>query len=68
MVREDRWLDAQVGVLGSVLIEPELAPRVIAETQGSDYSGDYAAVYHAIASLLSSSLRRWKSRWAICRR
>lgn len=55
MVSPDRWLDAQVGVLGSVLMEPELTPRVIAETQASDYSGDYAAVYQAIASLMTAN-------------
>jgi len=55
MVSAERWLDAQVGVIGSVLMEPELAPRVVAETQGSDYSGDYATVYQAIASLLTAN-------------
>lgn len=54
MVREDRWLDAQVGVLGSVLIEPELAPRVIAETDAGDYTGDCLAIYNALRSMFAA--------------
>ena len=46
------WLDAQVGVLGSVLISPELAPRMLAETRPEDYTGDCRGVYDAIAALV----------------
>lgn len=42
------WLDAQVGVLGSVLIEPKLAAKVLAETADDDYTGAFRAVYQAI--------------------
>jgi len=42
------WLDAQVGVLGSVLIEPKLAAKVLSETADDDYTGAFQAVYQAI--------------------
>ena len=51
---KDRWLDAQVGVLGSVLIKPELAPRLIVDTSAGDFSGDCRAVYGAICALVAS--------------
>lgn len=47
------WIDAQTGVLGSVLIEPGLAPRLLAETSASDYSGQHLAVYQAVAALIA---------------
>lgn len=50
-----RWFDAQVGVLGSVLIEPSLAPKVVASTNETDYRGEYRAVYSAIAALLQEA-------------
>lgn len=46
------WLDAQVGVIGSVLISPELAPRVIAETAAEDYSGDCRGIFNAMVGLM----------------
>ena len=46
------WLDAQVGVLGSVLISPELAPRMLAETRPEDFNGECRGVYDAIAALV----------------
>ena len=49
------WLDAQVGVLGSVLISPELAPRMAAETRAEDFSGDMRGVYDAITALLAAA-------------
>lgn len=51
---KDRWLDAQVGVIGSVLIEPELAPRVIAETDTGDYTGDFLAIYNAMRAMFAA--------------
>lgn len=47
------WLDAQSGVLGSVLINPDLAPRLLAETSEQDYSGEYRNIYRAITALLA---------------
>ncbi|MBR3861120.1 MAG: hypothetical protein IKM84_04465 [Oscillospiraceae bacterium] len=52
MVKTDAWFDAQVGVLGSVLIEPTLAPQMIVETQAEDFNGDFRGVWSAIAGLL----------------
>lgn len=51
VAQTDRWLDAQVGVLGSVLISPELTPRLIAETAETDYRGQYRLVYQAIRAV-----------------
>lgn len=51
----DRWLEAQVAVIGIALIFPELAPRVIAETDAKDYTGDYRTVYCAIQDLLAEN-------------
>lgn len=45
------WLDAQIGVLGSVLIQPDLAAKVLSETCEEDYSGNFLTVYRAIRSL-----------------
>lgn len=50
-VTQDDWLDAQYSVLGSVLISPELVPKVITETAESDFSGPCRTVYDAIRKL-----------------
>ena len=47
----DKWLDAQYSVLGSVLISPEVAPRVLQETRETDYAGACRTVYKAIKEL-----------------
>ena len=51
MVTQQDWLDAQVGVIGSVLISPELAPKVVAETSEQDYAGELRLIYSAIKRL-----------------
>lgn len=53
MVTPERWLEAQAGVLGSVMIEPELAPKVVAETDAADYGGEYRSVYTALREMLA---------------
>ena len=45
------WLDAQVGVIGSVLISPELAAKVLAETSEDDYTGQCLSIYKTIKAL-----------------
>lgn len=45
------WLDAQIGVLGSILIQPDLAAKVLAETCEEDFSGACLTVYRAIRTL-----------------
>ncbi|MBR2311113.1 MAG: AAA family ATPase [Oscillospiraceae bacterium] len=50
-VTSQSWLDAQNAVLGSVLISPELTPRVMTETVEQDYSGPCLTVYRAIRKL-----------------
>ena len=51
VISSQDWLDAQVGVLGSVMISPELAAKVLAETSEEDYTGQCLSVYRAIKSL-----------------
>lgn len=48
------WLRAQHSVLGSVLISPELVPKVMADTTERDYSGSCRTVYAAIRKLFLS--------------
>ena len=53
-VTQDDWLQAQCSVLGSALIEPDLVPKVIAETTEQDYIGTCLSVYKAIRKLFLS--------------
>lgn len=53
-VSADRWLDAQYSVLGSVLIQQELAPKVVHETSERDYYGACLTVFRAIRKLFLS--------------
>lgn len=48
------WLDAQYSVLGAALIEPKVVPRVMAETQESDFSGSCQTVYQAMSEVFRS--------------
>lgn len=50
MTHED-WTQAQYSVLGSVLIEPSLAPKVIHQTRLADFSGACQTVYAAMRKL-----------------
>lgn len=50
-VDRESWLDAQYSVLGSVLISPELVPKVMTETAESDFSGPCRSVYKAVRKL-----------------
>lgn len=51
---DEKWLDAQYSVLGSVLISPEVAPRVMSGTSEQDYSGTCRTVFLAIKKLFLS--------------
>lgn len=53
-VAGDKWLDAQYSVLGSMLISPEVVPKVMHETTEADYCGGCLTVYRAIQSLFLS--------------
>lgn len=50
-VAGDQWLDAQYSVLGSMLISPEVVPKVMHETGEADYCGGCLTVFRAIRSL-----------------
>ena len=45
------WLEAQYSVLGSVLIEPELVPKMLLQTREDDFQGPARTVYKAIRKL-----------------
>lgn len=53
-VTDEKWLDAQYSVLGSVLISPEVTPRVMSGTSEQDYSGTCRTVFLAIKKLFLS--------------
>ena len=53
MVTAQDWLDAQIGVIGSVLLQPDLASKVLSETSEADFSGNCLTVYRAIKALFS---------------
>lgn len=54
MAVDEKWLDAQYSVLGSVLISPEVAPKVMSGTTERDYNGTCLTVYKAIRQLFLS--------------
>lgn len=45
------WLDAQVAVIGSVLLEPKLTAHMLTETTASDFQPPCSKVYDAIRKL-----------------
>lgn len=45
------WLDAQVAVIGSVLLEPKLTAHMLAETTVSDFQAPCSKVYEVIQKL-----------------
>lgn len=47
----ENWMQAQYSVLGSVLIEPALAPKLIHQSRQTDFSGECATVYAAMVRL-----------------
>lgn len=50
----ERYLDAQVGVLGSVLIDDRLAGTVVHRTKETDYTGVYRSIYKAVREVFLS--------------
>lgn len=50
-VTSNDWLQAQYSVLGAVLIEPSLVPKMIAQTRSTDFSGPCQTVYDAMRKL-----------------
>lgn len=48
------WLQAQYSVLGAVLIEPSLVPKIIAQTRSVDFSGPCQTVYEAMRQLFTA--------------
>ena len=50
-VTTDDYLQAQYSVLGSVLIEPDIFPKVLQSTRKEDFIGSCQTVYSAMCSL-----------------
>lgn len=50
-LKQEDWLLAQYSVLGSVLLSPELVPKIMAETGERDYQGPNLTIYKAIRKL-----------------
>lgn len=55
-VNYDRWLEAQKCALGSVLISPQLAPRILSQMTDSDFSDSCLLVFQAIRNLFSRGI------------
>lgn len=47
----NKWLEAQYSVLGSILICPEMTPKVMRETAEQDFDGPCLTVYRAVREL-----------------
>ena len=47
----ENWMQAQYSVLGSVLIEPDLVPKLIHQSRRSDFTGECCTVYTAMIRL-----------------
>ena len=50
----DNWLEAQNGVLGSIMISPELTPRILSQMSDADFSGPNRQVFQAIRLLFNT--------------
>lgn len=55
-ITSDNWMDAQYSVLGSALIDDKVVPRIIAETDETDYSGGCLNVFRAIKRLFDGGV------------
>ena len=51
----DDWLQAQNRLLGTALLDPTLAPRVITELTPEDFAGPAKRIYQVMAELFRSS-------------
>lgn len=51
----DDWLQAQNRLLGTALLDPTLAPRVITELTAEDFAGPAKRIYQVMAELFRSS-------------
>lgn len=54
MVIDERWIYAQQSVLGSVLISPEVAGKLVFGIGSSDFIGSYRTLYDAIRDLYTT--------------
>lgn len=54
MAIDEKWLYAQQSVLGSVLIEPELAGKLVFKVSEEDFMDVYRTIYNAIRDLYTT--------------
>lgn len=53
-VPSEEWVNVQQAVLGSVLLDHSLVPKLIHETSSADFSGPCQTVYNAIEKIFQS--------------
>ena len=53
-ITAQRWLEAQTGVIGSVLIDPKLAGQMLSESTAEDYSSPARDIYIRIQQAYTS--------------
>ena len=51
----ESWLQAQYSVLGSILIEPSLVPKLIHQSRRTDFTGECSTVYSAMVRLFQEN-------------
>lgn len=56
-ITAQRWLDAQTGVIGSVLIKPSLAGQMLSESTAEDYSDPAREIYLRIQTAYTSGAK-----------
>lgn len=54
MVTDERWLYAQQAILGSVLIEPKCAGKIVFGVKAEDFISSYRSIYEAIRELYTT--------------
>ena len=53
---ENKWLEAQTAIIGAILIDPSVLPRVLAETESKDFDGVNRTIFDAASSLHAHSI------------
>ena len=54
MVTDERWLYAQQAILGSALIEPKVAGKLVFGVRSDDFVSSYRTIYEAIRELYTT--------------
>lgn len=51
---DEKWLDGQVGVIGSMLLDSRTIPIVMAQTSADDFYGPYRTTYEVIRDMFTA--------------